>query len=132
MGGPEAVKTDMIVPLTGQSTEPRMRPSRIEPNDLALFARVADLGSFSRASARFVDLIAESFDLAIRMGDLRDDATLSARRIACFTLGLYASPAYLKKYGTPAKPDDLVAHGVLHVLSRTGDAMPWVLHHGDK
>src|SRR5437763_15436343 len=52
MGGPEAVKTDMIVPLTGQSTEPRMRPSRIEPNDLALFARVADLGSFSRAAER--------------------------------------------------------------------------------
>ncbi|HZZ92344.1 MAG TPA: LysR family transcriptional regulator [Usitatibacter sp.] len=79
-------------------------------------------------SARFVDLIGENFDVAIRMGDLRDDATLSARRIACFTLGLYASPAYLKKHGTPSKPDDLLQHGTLHVLSRTGAAMPWVLH----
>jgi len=83
-------------------------------------------------SARFVDLIGESIDLAIRMGDLRDDASLAARRVACFSLGLYASPAYLRKHGTPAKPDDLMSHGTLHVLSRTGDAMPWVLHHGDK
>jgi DNA-binding transcriptional LysR family regulator len=33
-------------------------------------------------SSRFVDLIAENFDVAVRMGELRDDATLAARRIA--------------------------------------------------
>ena len=33
-------------------------------------------------SSRFVDLIAENFDVAVRMGELRDDATLAARREA--------------------------------------------------
>src|SRR3954469_3337119 len=122
--------------------EPHGRLRVTMPGDLGNLVLAPMLADFALAhpaitlevdlSARFVDLIAENFDLAIRMGQLRDDATLSARRIACFTLGLYASPAYLKKYGTPSKPDDLLAHGALHVLSRTGDAMPWVLHRGDK
>ena len=46
-------------------------------------------------SARFVDLVAESFDVALRPGRLRDDATLAARRIATFSSSLYAAPAYL-------------------------------------
>src|SRR3972149_3929828 len=115
---------------------------KLEPNDLLLYARVADEGSFSRAagaplaqhrqiepsgrlrvtmpsdlanivlapllaefvlkypaitlevdlSARFVDLIGENFDVAIRMGDLRDDASLAARRLAVFSNSLYAAP----------------------------------------
>jgi DNA-binding transcriptional LysR family regulator len=81
-------------------------------------------------TARFVDLIGEGYDVAIRMGTLRDDASLAARRIACFTAGLYAAPAYLKRHGTPSRPEDLLAHATLHVLSRTGDPLPWVLHHG--
>jgi DNA-binding transcriptional LysR family regulator len=81
-------------------------------------------------TARFVDVIGEGYDIAIRMGTLRDDASLAARRIACFTAGLYAAPAYLKRHGTPSRPEDLLQHGTLQVLSRTGDALPWVLHHG--
>ncbi|HET9764637.1 MAG TPA: LysR family transcriptional regulator [Casimicrobiaceae bacterium] len=81
-------------------------------------------------SARFVDVIGEGYDVAIRMGALRDDASLAARRIACFTAGLYAAPGYLKRHGTPSRPEDLLQHGTLQVLSRTGDPLPWVLHHG--
>ena len=54
-------------------------------------------------SARFVDLISENFDLAIRPGDLQDDATLAARRIAVFGSALYAAPAYIKRRGQPSK-----------------------------
>ena len=46
-------------------------------------------------SPRRVDLIGEGFDLALRMGDLPDDATLVARRLATMTVGLYASPHHL-------------------------------------
>jgi DNA-binding transcriptional LysR family regulator len=81
-------------------------------------------------SARYVDLIGEGYDVAIRMGNLRDDASLAARRIATFTLGLYASPAYLKRRGTPAEPEALIEHDALHTLSRTGEPVPWVLHRG--
>jgi DNA-binding transcriptional LysR family regulator len=125
-----------------RQAEPHGRLRVTMPGDLGNLVLAPMLARFARErpaitleidlSARFVDLIGEGFDLAIRMGELRDDASLAARRIAGFTQGLYASPAYLRKHGTPAKPEDLLAHGVLHVLSRTGDAMPWVLHHGDK
>lgn len=82
-------------------------------------------------TARFVDLIGENFDVAIRAGELRDDASLAARRVAHFESGLYASPAYLARRGTPSTPDALIDHQTLSVLARGGDAMPWVLTKGD-
>ncbi len=83
-------------------------------------------------SARFVDLVGENFDVAIRMGDLRDDASLAARRVAAFTGSLYAAPAYLVRRGTPSEPEALMEHDALHVLSRSGDPMPWVLNRGEQ
>jgi DNA-binding transcriptional LysR family regulator len=81
-------------------------------------------------SARFVDLIGENFDVAIRMGELRDDASLAARRMAVFTGSLYAAPAYLARRGEPSEPEALMEHAALRVLARTGDPMPWVLTRG--
>ncbi|MGH8855800.1 MAG: LysR substrate-binding domain-containing protein [Telluria sp.] len=82
-------------------------------------------------SPRRVDLIAENFDIAIRMGDLPDDASLNARPINLEYFGLYASPAYLARHGLPEHPDDLlVRHHLLCILSRTGGAAPWVLQRG--
>lgn len=83
-------------------------------------------------SARFVDLIGENFDVAIRIGDLRDDASLAARHIAAFTGSLYAAPAYVARRGTPSEPEALMEHDALRILSRTGDALPWVLRRGDE
>ncbi|WP_052162102.1 LysR family transcriptional regulator [Aquabacterium sp. NJ1] len=76
---------------------------------------------------RRVDLIGENMDLAIRMGDLPDDASLAARRLAVFTTGLYASPAYLAARGHPSEPEALMEHDTLRLLGRDGDAIPWVL-----
>lgn len=83
-------------------------------------------------SARFVDLIGENYDLAIRPGTLRDDASLAARRLATFSLGLYASPDYIERRGMPKTPDELMRHDALMILSRTGDASPWVLFRGEE
>ncbi len=82
-------------------------------------------------SARFVDLIGENFDVAIRMGELRDDASLAARRIAVFTGSLYAAPAYLARCGMPSEPEALMEHDALRILARTGDPMPWILTRGN-
>ena len=79
---------------------------------------------------RRVDLVAENFDIAIRMGDLGDDATLSARPITLEQPGLYAAPSYLARHGIPEHPDDLVDHDVLCLLSRTGGGLPWTLIRG--
>jgi DNA-binding transcriptional LysR family regulator len=76
---------------------------------------------------RRVDLVGENFDLAIRMGDLPDDATLAARRLAIFSAGLYASPAYLERRGMPREPEELMEHDALRLLTRGGGPEPWVM-----
>jgi DNA-binding transcriptional LysR family regulator len=83
-------------------------------------------------TARFVDLIGENFDVAIRMGDLADDATLAARRLATFSGGLYASPTYVGRRGMPQEPEALMEHDVLRVLTRTGEPARWTLTRGEE
>ena len=78
-------------------------------------------------SPRRVDLLGENFDLALRMGDLADDASLAARRIAVFPVGLYAAPGYLAERGTPATPDELLQHEALRLRGRDGEAQPRTL-----
>ena len=78
-------------------------------------------------SPRRVDLIGENFDLAIRMGDLPDDASLAARRVAVFSIGLYASPGYLAQHGVPPEPEALMEHDALLLLRRNGEPAPWRL-----
>ena len=82
-------------------------------------------------SPRRVDLIGENFDLAIRMGDLPDDASLAARRLAVFAGGLYASPAYLQRRGAPQEPEALMEHDALRILTRSGEPMRWLLTRGE-
>src|SRR5690554_5790894 len=55
---------------------------------------------------RFVDLVEEDFDLAIRITRL-EDSSMIARRLSPFSLNICASPDALAKYGTPKKPQDL-------------------------
>ncbi|HMZ01919.1 MAG TPA: LysR family transcriptional regulator [Burkholderiaceae bacterium] len=81
-------------------------------------------------SPRRVDLIGEGFDLALRMGDLPDDALLAARRLTTFPAGLYASPDYLAEHGDPAAPDDLTHHRALHLRRGNGEPAPWLLQRG--
>lgn len=81
-------------------------------------------------SPRRVDLVAENYDVAIRMGDLPEDSTLAARRVAIQQFGLYAAPSYLAQRGLPEHPDDLLRHDLLCILSRAGGAVPWILQRG--
>ncbi len=55
---------------------------------------------------RYVDIVAEGFDAAIRIGQLEDSA-LFARRIGSIRMLLCASPKFIERYGTPEKPEDL-------------------------
>ncbi|MFC5582446.1 LysR family transcriptional regulator [Rhodanobacter terrae] len=59
---------------------------------------------------RVSDLIAERFDLAIRVGWLRD-SSMHAVRLGGFRQLVVAAPAYLSAHGTPRRPEDLAAHG---------------------
>ncbi|OOG56832.1 LysR family transcriptional regulator [Rhodanobacter sp. C03] len=59
---------------------------------------------------RINDLIAERFDLAIRVGWLRD-SSLHALRLGSFRQMVVATPAYLAAHGTPRRPEQLAMHG---------------------
>lgn len=74
---------------------------------------------------RNVDLVAEGFDLAIRLGQLRDSG-LVARKLEDARLCLVASPGYLARSGVPATIEDLAHHQCLpFVMPSTGREAPW-------
>jgi len=74
-------------------------------------------------SNRFVDLIGERFDLAIRLGEL-SDSRLVARRICGRRRLLCASPAFLARTGTPTRPEDLAAYPCL-IFSNLANSDRW-------
>jgi DNA-binding transcriptional LysR family regulator len=62
---------------------------------------------------RYVELVAEGFDVAVRIGNLAD-SSLKARRLAATRGLICASPAYLAEMGVPRSIDELTAHRLLH------------------
>lgn len=63
-------------------------------------------------SDRRVDLVAEGFDAAVRIGT-PEDSTLVARRITTIYAALAASPDYIAEHGQPQAPEDLARHQCL-------------------
>jgi DNA-binding transcriptional LysR family regulator len=61
---------------------------------------------------RQVDLIAEGYDVAIRVGDL-GDGRLIARKLAGVERIVCGSPRYFERAGTPQAPEDLAGHACL-------------------
>lgn len=65
------------------------------------------------ASDRFVDLIEEGFDAAVRIRTDLPDSSLMARRLCTIPRYVCASPKYLKLFGEPKKPEDLKNHNCI-------------------
>lgn len=61
---------------------------------------------------RFVNMVEEGFDLALRIGDL-EDSSLIGRRLAANRRVLAAAPGYLAGRTPPQRPDDLRDHDCL-------------------
>lgn len=80
------------------------------------------VGDFLRAHAavdvrlvlfdRVVDLVEEGLDLALRIGSLPDTGMI-ATRVGAVRRVTVASPAYLRRHGTPETPADLEAHAIV-------------------
>jgi DNA-binding transcriptional LysR family regulator len=77
---------------------------------------------------RFVELVAEGFDMAVRIGAL-PDSTLIARKLAETALMLVASPDYLARHGTPASIEALAEHQLLH-YANLASGQSWRLRTG--
>jgi DNA-binding transcriptional LysR family regulator len=70
---------------------------------------------------RYVDLIEEGFDVAIRQGH-EMASTLIARRLGAFSSILCASPSYLQNRGYPSRPEEIAEHdGVIYRSTRKTD-----------
>ncbi len=61
---------------------------------------------------RYVDVVQEGVDVAIRMGEL-EDSSLVARHIGSFARMCVASPDYIAKHGMPREPADLKQHNCI-------------------
>jgi DNA-binding transcriptional LysR family regulator len=80
---------------------------------------------------RNIDFVEEGYDLAIRLGEPQDSG-LVARKLEDAGVGVFASPAYLRRRGRPRTLDELGAHDLIQfVLPSTGRPMPWVFRGQD-
>jgi DNA-binding transcriptional LysR family regulator len=75
-------------------------------------------------SDRVVDIAAEGFDCAVRVGDLPDSSLVSVR-LADNRRLCVASPAYLKRRGFPKQPHDLHQHDCLMLSSDASQTRGW-------
>ena len=107
---------------TEQSKVPRGRVRISAPLSFGIAYLGATLPGFMRAypeitvdfalSDRKVDLVAEGFDLALRIASL-DDSSLLSRRLCTVRLLLVAAPAYFARHGMPSHPAELARHCAL-------------------
>jgi DNA-binding transcriptional LysR family regulator len=80
----------------------------------------------------FVDVIQERLDIAIRMGEIKDDR-LIVRKLGMAQRCLVASPCYLDGRGRPQHPSDLPDHDyLLYRNISTGDRVPFISTIGEK
>jgi DNA-binding transcriptional LysR family regulator len=91
----------------------------------AFLARHPQIRVDAHFSDRLVDVVSDGFDVAIRVGVLRD-SSLTSRRIATYRNLLVAAPSYLSKHGRPRTPADLGKHACLG-FSGHADWPDWLM-----
>lgn len=101
-------------------------PAHFAPILAEMARRHPQLHIYTAYSDRFVDLVAEGFDCAIRVGYLQD-SNLIARRVGPIYGKLVASPDYIEAHGAPETLDELIAHEALMQGTET-----WQLMDGDE
>ena len=82
----------------------------------AFLHRFPDIDVSMTFENRYVELMGDNIDVAIRTGGVMD-SSLRSRRLADATMSMVASPCYFEKFGQPEKIDDLNTHRLLHSSS---------------
>ncbi|SCK46344.1 DNA-binding transcriptional regulator, LysR family [Variovorax sp. HW608] len=130
----EAEEADSIVKLQQSQAQGLLRIGTstafgrrvIVPLALEFMARHPQVQVDLSFEDRYVDLVAQGIDVAIRMGKLAD-SSLGARYLGMNPWVMVAAPDYLRKHGTPKKAQDLSAHVALIYSSVVGDDV-WHMH----
>jgi len=97
------LRIDMPVAFGRLKIVPLLAPFQAQYPELTLALSFID---------RYVDLVEEGVDVAVRFGRLRD-STLMARRLTQTQFRVVGAPRYFAKHGRPRTPDDLAAHNCL-------------------
>ena len=85
-----------------------------------------------RLSDRFIDIVEEGIDVAVRIGDLADTRLLS-RKLAPHIFCCFASAAYLAARGTPSHPNELEEHDTVNLrYQSTGNVLHWPFRVGER
>jgi DNA-binding transcriptional LysR family regulator len=79
----------------------------------AFFADCPEVSVQMVLNNRYVELISEGFDMAVRVGEA-EDSSLRSHKITETTRRLIASPSYLQQHGRPQRIEDLSQHRLLH------------------
>ncbi len=117
------LRIDVPVAFGRLKLAPLLRPFQETHPDVRLRITFTD---------RYIDLIEEGVDVAVRFGALQD-SSLIARRLTTTQFNAAAAPAYLAKYGQPKSPDDLGKHNCLAFAPRdTRQTRDWRFSVGGK
>ena len=107
------------------SMETEIGPSLIAPVVASFRTAYPDVGFELDLSPRRVDLLAENYDVAIRLGFL-PNSSLTVRRLALLGVSLYGAPDYVARRGSPSQPRELENHSRIHLLHQH-DSGEWAL-----
>lgn len=124
------IESAEAIAASGQKT-PQGRISVTAPNEssriIAFFlkgflARYPEIRVDLMLTNRYIDLIGEGVDVAIRAGTLKD-SSLIAKKVANTHWSLFASPTYLAEAGIPKQPKDLASHRCILFASTKNEPM---------
>lgn len=98
----------------------------ILPTLINLAVRYQKLDLSVSFTERLVDILNEGVDLVVRIGTLKDDSDLVARKLGSQKLLICATPDYLQRCGVPQAREDLLRHECI-VGWRNGTRKTWML-----
>jgi DNA-binding transcriptional LysR family regulator len=78
-----------------------------------------------------LDVVDDGLDVALRVG-LPTDASVIAKKILATRCVVCASPSYLKRHGTPRRPEDLQRHNCIRLVRARRVVNAWTFQDGDK
>lgn len=102
--------------------------SHLSPELPAFMQRYPEVTLEVNFSDQQVDLVAQGFDLGLRIATLADSSLL-ARRLCTVRILLVGAPAYFERQGTPAHPRDLAEHRALHYAHTRSTTAGWRFRH---
>jgi DNA-binding transcriptional LysR family regulator len=83
------------------------------------------------ANDRLVDIVAEGYDAGVRLSEIIQRDMVQVRLTDAFRFVVVGAPDYLKRHGTPQRPEDLLGHECLTFRSQTTGALyAWELERG--